>query len=129
MVALRDPIEEAVRTWNAVCGAAGLPQATRLTDERKRRLRAALAMGKQNPAAWRATCERIAASSIPRWSMSVGIDWALKPANLLKILEGNYDDHKPAAPDPDKLVNGFYPDGSTVMSRKAWGGLRPVAGS
>jgi hypothetical protein len=46
---------------------------------------------------WREVCQRVARSSFltgqeTRWKAC--FDWLLKPANLVKVIEGNYDDER-----------------------------------
>jgi len=48
---------------------------------------------------WKSFCERIESSDFLSGrdnGWRCGIDWALKPANFTKIIEGNYDQRKPA---------------------------------
>lgn len=68
-----------------------------LTDERKRRLRDLFSLHFQNDLSqWEQFCERVQSSSFlmgegsRRWRAT--LDWILIEANLLKVLEGNFDD-------------------------------------
>lgn len=94
-------IADAVSIWNSVCGRK-LPSVQKLTDQRKKALASRLREDfAGNVANWRVCCEMIAASDFlttgnGTWPGAT-FDWVLKPANMTKILEGNYTNRKPAA--------------------------------
>ena len=92
-------LAEAVRIWNAVCGSQ-LPVVQKLSEQRKKtlaaRLRDEMAGSIEN---WRSFCEMIAGSTYlttgsDTWPGAT-FDWALKPSNMIKILEGNYANRLP----------------------------------
>ena len=64
-----------------------LPKPTRLTDSRRTAIRNAINDGVD----LKELFQKVAASFFLTKRKSFGIDWVLKPANRLKILEGNYD--------------------------------------
>ena len=75
--------------WNNTCLA--LPKVKLLTETRKRQIRAS---NKQIEGNWQSFFDMINASDFlcgrkTKWKAS--FDWCLKPANLVKILEGNYN--------------------------------------
>lgn len=82
-----------VRIWNDA--VKSLPKVKAWTDARSRLAR------KIKPEDWAAACTKIEASDFlsgrsGRWT-SCSIDWALKPANVTKILEGTYDNREAEA--------------------------------
>lgn len=86
--------------WNSVC--AELPKVQALNDNRKKAVRArvkehgeetvlrVIALVKQSDF----LCGRTGS----RWNAS--FDWVMKPANFVKVLEGNYVNKAPAPPSP-----------------------------
>ncbi|MBP9693031.1 MAG: hypothetical protein KBD90_06890, partial [Alphaproteobacteria bacterium] len=73
------------------------PEALQLTETRKRQLRSLLSLHFQNDVQqWEQFCERIKASPFlmgegdRRWHVT--LDWILIEDNLVKVLEGNFDD-------------------------------------
>lgn len=77
--------------WNAT--ASGRIPKARSSDDRTPKLRRWLE--KHSLEEWRLLCVRVNASPLLRgdkgeWRAT--LDWVLKPANLTKILDGNYDD-------------------------------------
>lgn len=90
----RDTAEQMLSIWREECGdALGLP--TKASDSRitqcSARLRNELEGDLEN---WRAACRRIRRSGFLTEKWKATIDWALQPKNLLKVLEGNYDDQR-----------------------------------
>ncbi|HCC24862.1 MAG TPA: hypothetical protein DEP85_05070 [Holosporales bacterium] len=83
--------EEVLQIWKLHIG-----QDVHLTKERSHRLKVLLAQHFSNDLTqWKQFCERIKASpflmgeGLRRWRVS--LDWILNEANLLKVLEGNFD--------------------------------------
>jgi hypothetical protein len=74
--------------------AAGMP----VPRELNRNRRAALG-GRLNDCGgltgWRRFLDKATASTFLREQFKPGIDWVLKPANFLKVIEGNYDNRSP----------------------------------
>ncbi|GLI93673.1 hypothetical protein [Methylocystis echinoides] len=92
--------ERVVAAWNAMAAETGLSKAERLTDPRRTRI---LARGKElvrlygapDPlAGFQGLFAKVAASPFLRGEASqwrASLDWVLQPANMTKILEGNYE--------------------------------------
>lgn len=109
------PLQQAVEIWNAVCGDL-LGRVAKLHDTRQRNLRARLL---EWPAEyrlddWTAYCERILRSDFlsgraPRSgehaNWRADFDWALKPANAVKVQEGRYDNDR-SAPTGRRFADG-----------------------
>jgi hypothetical protein len=97
-----------VDVWNEVCGAS-ISRAMRLRPDRLKVISKRFAedfdsdIGK-----WRAFCERAAAAPWLRGENDRGwrasLDWCLVPANIVKIDEGYFSRHAPAAPARDPNV-------------------------
>jgi len=95
-------LQECVKAWNAICGKK-LPPIRGLLGERKKQLPARLAELTDDPtqqfAEWVKLCKRIARSPHMTGDNNHGwigsFDFVMKPANLMKILEGNYDNRNP----------------------------------
>ena len=121
-------MKEAVRTWNVICGPT-LQRVAKLTQERRDKLAQRLADDLDGLPGWEKLCHRVVRSpfltgdSETEWKAT--FDWLVEQGNLIKVIEGNYDPPRPnPGPDPANDVPnavGRYPDGSTVMSRRAWG--------
>jgi hypothetical protein len=84
-----DGVAEARAVWNEVCAPVGMPACREMPETRRRRLQRLLATRFAEPGSWRAFCVDIAASDFLTRG-PFGIDWVIKPANLVKIVEGNY---------------------------------------
>ena len=86
---------EAVAEYNAVASRAGWPRVQKMTDTRRRAVRARFGEcgGIEG---WRAVLEKAEASDFlcgrtdRPWS-GFGFDWLTAPRNFTKIMEGNYD--------------------------------------
>ncbi|MBL8027471.1 MAG: hypothetical protein JNL74_13710, partial [Fibrobacteres bacterium] len=88
--------DEVLEIWNACVGQEGLPT-TNLTDERRRRIYSLFPLYFESDLTqWQQFCERVSCSPFlmgqgPRkWRVS--LDWVLVEENLIKVLEGNFDD-------------------------------------
>ena len=90
----RDTAEQMLSVWREECGDA-LGSPTKASDSRitkcSARLRNELEGDLEN---WRSVCRRIRRSAFLTEKWKATIDWALEPKNLLKVLEGNYDDQR-----------------------------------
>ncbi len=95
------PARSMMEIWNEVCVPAVLAKAVKLHDTRRKQLALRLKEDFGNDLEqWRAYCQRIAASEFLTGRVAPGpnrdkpfkadIDWVLTPANLAKIVEGNY---------------------------------------
>ena len=87
--------------WNETVGLDGLPKVSKMTDGRitacYARFRKELEGLLRN---WQELCFRIRTSDFlmgraergaGHQNFTVTFDWVLKPANMVKIMEGNYD--------------------------------------
>lgn len=90
---LTDRIADARAVWNEVCVKAGLPACREMSDTRRKALQRALETRFSEPDAWPNFCRTIASSAFLT-AGGFGIDWMLKPANTIKILEGNYGERR-----------------------------------
>lgn len=89
----REDFDEILEIWKKHVGQEGL----QLTDSRRRQLRSLLVLyfdGELQQ--WEQFCERIKSSPFlmgqgPR-KWHVTLDWILEESNLIKVLEGNFDD-------------------------------------
>jgi hypothetical protein len=100
---LLDPIEagrqesairEFVAAWNTILGGT-LKKVVKMTPDRRKAILRLIKEDFPTPGDWARHCRRIAAAphltgrTEARWFCY--FDWVLKPANHVKILEGNYD--------------------------------------
>jgi hypothetical protein len=85
--------EVARERWNIVAERLGLPKAQLFSPPRRRALE--LRLGELGGlAGWDDLLAKLESSSDWfRFQFRPGLDWCLKPANLAKIMEGNYDDN------------------------------------
>lgn len=90
----KDFFEEVLSIWKT-CTPQESP--VYLTEERKQRLHSILALHFQNDLTqWKQFCERVSYSPFlmgrgsRKWRVS--LDWILVEENLIKVLEGNFDD-------------------------------------
>ena len=94
----KDTLVKIVNDFNATCPS--FPKVSRLTDTRKQHLKARLAAHSEDElhtAFW-----KIEQSDFARSGSWCGFDWLIKSENnLLKVLEGNYDNKERQA-QPDK---------------------------
>lgn len=88
--------DEVLKIWNTCVSQEGLPPA-HLTDERRRRIYSLFPLYfEMDLTQWKQLCERVSYSPFlmgqgPRkWRVS--LDWILVEENLIKVLEGNFDD-------------------------------------
>lgn len=86
-------------TWNALATDLKLSKAQHLSDQRKKAIRNRLSdLGGLE--GWYACLDKIRSSKFLQGRTDNGFqitfDWLLKPANLTKVMEGNYDDRRPA---------------------------------
>jgi hypothetical protein len=107
---------EAVRAWNDVAKLKGLPQAQRLTEQRKRNLRARLAdCGGIN--GWNVALAKVRDSPHLTGANDRGwradLDFMLTASKFTRIMEGFYDERKPTqshrsnGSSANTLANGF----------------------
>ncbi len=92
--------DHAKDAWNQLAERVGWPKVQRFTPPRAKALEARLAeIG--GLAKWQEMLGKMAASRFftERWPPS--FDWILKPANLTKIIEGNYDNRGPPNRDAE----------------------------
>jgi uncharacterized protein YdaU (DUF1376 family) len=92
-------LQEMVEVWNSVT-ADRLPRIREMSPSRQDRL-AKLRRGRFSAdGSWREFCEQIAASDFLS-NGHFGVDWVIKPANLAKVLEGNYRNRTPRRSTPE----------------------------
>lgn len=91
--ALFDELTEALQEWNALADHSNLPKVLKLTDKRRKALKARLKeMGGLD--IWGDVLEKISLSPFltgktgAKWRAS--FDWLLQPSSFIKVLEGNY---------------------------------------
>lgn len=88
-----DPVEEAYEAYREVAREWSLPIPRKLDADRRAKLKARLADVSLD--GWCDAMSRIRASPFLRGeatSFRASLDWFLKPLNLRKVLEGNYED-------------------------------------
>lgn len=111
-----DLIDEAVQTWNVVCGGVGNSVVSKITDSRRATLRTRLREDFGNDLAqWRRYCQEISETDFLTGGGERGwradFDWAVKPANLVKVREGKFAARPPrplpATYDPMALVRAM----------------------
>jgi hypothetical protein len=93
------PIENSdtvLRTWNALASDRHLPHIHMLTEPRRKALRLRL-IELGGPDGWLVLLDKIRASKFlcghdGKWTVT--FDWLMKPSNLAKVMEGNYDDRQ-----------------------------------
>lgn len=99
-----------VETFNSICQS--LPKVRDITDQRKRAIRG-VSKRIEGSGGFEALFGKVEASDFLTgrnggWT-GCGFDWILKPANLTKILEGNYDNRagsaQPDYTDPSRYAN------------------------
>ena len=108
-----------VESFNSTCSS--LPHIRGLNDQRRKAIRKAAAQVEE-AGGFQALFAKVEASDFltgrsGSWS-GCGFDWILKPANLTKILEGNYDNRTTGTVQPD------YTDTSRYEG-DFWGGYSP----
>ena len=83
---------DAQRIWNEICGSAGLPKVIGFGAQREAAFNRVFKSHLEGDIErWRQCCQQIAESEfLTGGTFSMSIDWTLKPANMTKILEGNY---------------------------------------
>jgi hypothetical protein len=102
-----DSVSDLQRLWNEVAGAAGLPQWKETGTTREKRVLAALSARRiDGPDGWREVVSKIAGSAFcrgatPRGDWRASPDWLIQSDTAAKVLEGKYDDRKPAAAKAD----------------------------
>lgn len=105
-----ESVDEAVRLWNEMAGANGLPRIKAVSPKRHTSMKKILRA--HGMAVWRDALRRVAASSFLCGTQKgyrhidtenpwqAGFDWLVKPGNLAKVIEGNYrEDRRPAGSD------------------------------
>lgn len=87
-------VNQVIDEYNSICKS--LPKAEKITDKRKRLIKARL-RDKYTLEDFKTVFKKAQASAFLRGetgreSFKPGIDWLLNEANMVKVLEGNYDD-------------------------------------
>lgn len=128
--------QAAFDAWNEIAAKAGWPKALKLTPDRAKRLQKAVkeAGGLVN---WRGVLERAGRSSFltgrtgrsgahENWVMD--LEFVCRPAKLLKIMEGAFDD-KVAAPAVDRSAGPSGVDWRSRLHKYRKGGFWPASWS
>jgi uncharacterized protein YdaU (DUF1376 family) len=113
------PVAEAHQAWNETASMAGWPVAVKLSATRRASLNARLR--EHGLEGWRAAITRARASPYlghdpPSWFT---FDWLLKPANFLKLSEGNYDRRLDENRGSGGRMGGPRPDPTLAIVRAA----------
>ncbi|MBL8676136.1 MAG: hypothetical protein JNJ47_01740 [Alphaproteobacteria bacterium] len=108
---------EVLRIWNARVGQGELPP-VQLTDERRRKVHALFPLYFESDLnQWKLFCERVCRSPFlmgqgsRKWRVS--LDWILVEENLVKVLEGNFDDGMLL----DQKIEKAFEDANTKEAR------------
>ena len=101
-----------VESFNSTCPS--LPHIRGLNDQRRKAIRKAAAQVEE-AGGFPALFAKVEASDFltgrsGSWN-GCGFDWILKPANLTKILEGNYDNRTAGTGQPDYTDTTRYTEG------------------
>lgn len=91
------PTQQIFNLYNEVCAPAGCVRARWLNDNRRRAILAAWKQNGRRMSYFEELFKRAAESDFltgKERSASFGFDWITKPANAIKILEGNYVNRK-----------------------------------
>ena len=101
-----------VESFNSTCPS--LPHIRGLNDQRRKAIRKAAAQVEE-AGGFPALFAKVEASDFltgrsGNWN-GCGFDWILKPANLTKILEGNYDNRTTSTGQPDYTDITRYTEG------------------
>lgn len=119
----RRACDDARDAWNAAASRCGWPTVQRFHEARKKALTARLAdIGGLD--GWATMLAKLEASPWIRHQPCCTFDWVLKPANLTKIMEGNYDNKSPGAP----AANGHgtsagFAAAASLLRDKVYSGL------
>lgn len=97
--------DEVIDQWNALC--EGLPRVSKLTDSRRSLIKSAI-KGKVD---FHSLFMKVAESDFlmgRKTDYKASFDWVLKPKNIQKIIEGNYDGSKNRRADSESdHIGGF----------------------
>ena len=88
--AMRCEADDIATEWNGMAKASGLPLVAKLTPERRTKIKGRLAEHGRD--VFTEAIRKIGASEFCRGGNFAALDWLTKPANFLKVIEGNYDD-------------------------------------
>ncbi len=107
--------DHAKDAWNETAERCGWPRVQRFTPPRSKALEARLKEIGGLPE-WQKMLAKMEASPFFRERWTPGFDWILKPANLTKIIEGNYDpkakESSSKGSDPwQQRLRGYKPGG------------------
>ncbi len=105
--------ERAFGTFGLMAKRNGWPEPTKLTPDRRKKLRARL--DEHGPDGWQNMLDRADASQFLKETFKLNFDWVLEPKNFRKVVEGNYENK--SAPKP----NGFHkPDPQALPPSEPW---------
>lgn len=113
------PVDGAFDAWNVAAAAVGWPIVQRITDGRKASVRSRLRTDGID--GWQAAITRARASPYLGQSPPpfFTFDWFVKPANFLKVIEGNYDRNRPSNDRSDSPLNPMVRAGIAREARFA----------
>lgn len=110
-----DDVAEAVAAFNDMAARNGISQVQKMTDTRRKALRARL-KDCGGIEGWRLALSKIEASDFLSgrsrdWRCD--FDWTTKPANFTKLMEGNYDNrtrqgHQPSGVHDDPALRAIF---------------------
>lgn len=112
-----------VDIWNSSILKTSISKCQKLSPARKTAIRARMKdTFENNIDFWQQACDKIVNSSFltgnNRNNFMASFDWVLNPKNIIKILEGNYDD-KPINPNqPTQPNNNGQPFGAVATRNK-----------
>lgn len=95
-------LEDVINQWKSQLGSMGFQKVSRITPRRKSAFKARIRASQERSsrAWWVSLFDKIAASDFMRESAAqkvnwLTIDWVLNEQNMVKILEGKYDNDRP----------------------------------
>ena len=109
------PYSEIQEAWNKCCQKSGLPKCTKISDKRRNSIRA---LWTEFGEVIYTAIQKVSDSDFlsgrdGKWN-GCGFDWLFIKNNMLKVLEGNYDNKQ-------KPVNGSYGNNKTVRPKDITG--------
>ena len=118
-----DTLASARAAWNATAAKYDWSTVQRFSPQRQKALAARLAeIGGLD--GWTVMLAKLEESPFFRERWAPSFDWILKPANLTKIMEGNYDRKSAGASSPNgRSVNSAFADAAAMLRGKQYNGL------
>lgn len=97
--------DDIMKQWNAIC--EGLPRVSKMTDSRRSLIRSAI----NDKVSLQTLFMKISESDFlmgKKTDYKACFDWAMKPVNRQKIIEGNYDNAKNRGVDTESIHKGGF---------------------